>query len=148
MTTVGRCAAHRVNYFVCWSTSRFGRNLEDALKNANQLREWGTKGVGPGQFSEPHTIAMDSQGRLFVGDRENNRIQIFSPGGEVLAIWTGLARPGDLFIDTHNNVIVGEMAWVEGGTSMSGQPYPEGRAAQMTVRDLDGRVLTIEHLLQ
>jgi DNA invertase Pin-like site-specific DNA recombinase len=37
------CAAHRVGYFVCWSTSRFGRNLEDALKNANQLRDWGTK---------------------------------------------------------------------------------------------------------
>ena len=37
------CAGHRVSYFVCWSTSRFGRNLEDALKNANQLREWGTK---------------------------------------------------------------------------------------------------------
>jgi DNA invertase Pin-like site-specific DNA recombinase len=37
------CAAHRVSFFVCWSTSRFGRNLEDALKNANQLREWGTK---------------------------------------------------------------------------------------------------------
>lgn len=37
------CAAHRVSHFVCWSTSRFGRNLEDALKNANQLREWGTK---------------------------------------------------------------------------------------------------------
>lgn len=37
------CAAHRVNHFVCWSTSRFGRNLEDALKNANLLREWGTK---------------------------------------------------------------------------------------------------------
>lgn len=37
------CAAHRVSHFVCWSTSRFGRNLEDALKNTNQLREWGTK---------------------------------------------------------------------------------------------------------
>jgi site-specific DNA recombinase len=37
------CAAHRVSHFVCWSTSRFGRNLEDALKNTNQLREWGTR---------------------------------------------------------------------------------------------------------
>ena len=36
------CAAHRVSHLVCWSTSRFGRNLEDALKNTNQLREWGT----------------------------------------------------------------------------------------------------------
>ena len=37
------CAAHRVNHFVCWSTSRFGRNLEDALKNTKQLSEWGTR---------------------------------------------------------------------------------------------------------
>lgn len=37
------CAAYRVSHFICWSTSRFGRNLEDALKNASQLREWGTK---------------------------------------------------------------------------------------------------------
>lgn len=37
------CAAHRVHHFICWSTSRFGRNLEDALKNVNLLREWGTK---------------------------------------------------------------------------------------------------------
>ncbi len=37
------CAAHKVSHFICWSTSRFGRNLEDALKNTSQLREWGTK---------------------------------------------------------------------------------------------------------
>lgn len=37
------CAANRVSHLVCWSTSRFGRNLEDALKNTNQLRDWGTK---------------------------------------------------------------------------------------------------------
>ncbi len=37
------CAAHRINHFVCWSTSRFGRNLEDALKNTTTLREWGTR---------------------------------------------------------------------------------------------------------
>lgn len=36
------CAAQRVSHLICWSTSRFGRNLEDALKNTTQLREWGT----------------------------------------------------------------------------------------------------------
>ena len=37
------CAAHRVSHLVCWSTSRFGRNLEEALKNTKQLLEWGTR---------------------------------------------------------------------------------------------------------
>ena len=37
------CAANQVSHFICWSTSRFGRNLQEALKNVNQLREWGTK---------------------------------------------------------------------------------------------------------
>ncbi len=39
-------------------------------KNGKFLKEWGRKGSGPGEFSEPHTIAMDSRGRLFVGDRK------------------------------------------------------------------------------
>ena len=44
------------------------------------ITAWGGTGSGPGQFNNPHTIAMDSQGRLFVGDRSNNRIQIFDIG--------------------------------------------------------------------
>ena len=50
-------------------------------KDGKFIKEWGTKGSGPGEISEPHTIAMDSRGRLFVGDRENNRIQIFDQDG-------------------------------------------------------------------
>ena len=59
---------------------RNGRNnrIVRFSKEGQYLREFGTKGSGPGQISEPHTIAIDSQGRLFVGDRENNRIQIFT----------------------------------------------------------------------
>ena len=43
-------------------------------KDGKYVKEWGKKGSGRGEISEPHTIAMDSRGRLFVGDRENNRI--------------------------------------------------------------------------
>jgi sugar lactone lactonase YvrE len=42
---------------------------------------------------------MDSQGRLFVGDRGNSRIQIFDQEGVHLATWTQFGRPSGLFID-------------------------------------------------
>src|SRR5215467_4268019 len=62
-------------------------------RNGKFIKEWGHKGSGPGEFSEPHTIAMDSRGRLFVGDRENNRIQIFDQDGRYVAEWRQFGRP-------------------------------------------------------
>ena len=67
-------------------------------KRGKFVKEWGTKGSGPGEFREPHTIAMDSRGRLFVGDRENNRIQIFDQDGNYLDEWRQFGRPSGIFI--------------------------------------------------
>jgi len=72
------------------------------------IKQWGSKGSGPGQFSEPHTIAMDSQGRLFVGDRENNRIQIFSQEGELLDEWLQFGRPSGIFITPDDTIYVAD----------------------------------------
>jgi DNA-binding beta-propeller fold protein YncE len=66
------------------------------------LKEWGSTGCGPGQFRDPHSLAMDSQGRLFVADRGNNRIQIFDQEGNHLATWTQFGRPSGLFIDRND----------------------------------------------
>src|SRR4029079_4305688 len=62
-------------------------------KDGKFIKAWGRKGTGPGEFSEPHTIAMDARGRLFVGDRENNRIQIFNQNGTFLDEGPQLGRP-------------------------------------------------------
>ena len=62
------------------------------------LRTWGTKGSGPGELDCPHSIALDSQGRVFVGDRTNNRLQIFTPDGEFIAEWTQFGRPSGVRI--------------------------------------------------
>lgn len=62
------------------------------------LMEWGETGQADEQFRDPHALAMDSQGRLFVGDRANSRIQIFDQEGEHLATWTQFGRPSGLFI--------------------------------------------------
>jgi sugar lactone lactonase YvrE len=70
------------------------------------IKEWGRKGSGPGEFSEPHTIAIDSRGRLFVGDRENNRIQIFDQDGQRLDEWRQFGRPSGIFITKDDTIYV------------------------------------------
>jgi DNA-binding beta-propeller fold protein YncE len=75
-------------------------------KDGRFLQEWGTKGSEPGQMSEPHTIALDSRGRLFVGDRENNRIQIFDQNGKVLGIWHQFGRPSGITITRDDTLYV------------------------------------------
>ncbi len=50
-------------------------------KDGNWLKSWGERGTGPGQFNLVHTIAADAQGNIYVGDRNNRRIQVFDPDG-------------------------------------------------------------------
>jgi sugar lactone lactonase YvrE len=65
---------------------------------------WGRKGSGPGEFDTPHSLAMDSRGRLFVADRGNSRIQIFDQAGAFLAQWRQFGRPSGLYIDRHDTL--------------------------------------------
>jgi sugar lactone lactonase YvrE len=66
----------------------------------------GKKGSGPGELDDPHSLAFDSQGRLFVADRSNNRIQIFDQEGTSLATWKQFGRPSGIFIDKNDTLYV------------------------------------------
>lgn len=72
------------------------------------LKEWGTTGAEAGEFRDPHALAMDSQGRLFVGDRGNHRIQIFDQEGTHLATWTQFGSPSGMFIDSNDVLYVAD----------------------------------------
>jgi sugar lactone lactonase YvrE len=72
------------------------------------IESWGETGYGPGQFHDPHALAMDSQGRIFVGDRGNSRIQIFDQEGEFIAIWTQFGRPSGIYIDPNDVIYVAD----------------------------------------
>ena len=63
-------------------------------KDGEFIMSWGEAGTGPGQFNEPHCLAFDSQGRLFVGDRVNERIQVFDQDGRYLTEWPGIMASG------------------------------------------------------
>lgn len=73
-------------------------------KDGKFIKEFGKKGTGPGEFDQPHALAMDSRGRLFVGDRQNNRVQIFDQDGKFIAEWKQFSRPSGLFIDKKDNI--------------------------------------------
>ena len=72
------------------------------------LKAWGTKGTGQGEMDQPHALAMDSRGRLFVGDRSNNRIQIFDQDGKWLASWEQFSRPSGIYIDANDMIYVAD----------------------------------------
>jgi DNA-binding beta-propeller fold protein YncE len=63
------------------------------------IKTWGRTGKEDGEFRDPHALALDSTGRLFVADRANSRIQIFDQDGNHLETWTQFGAPSGLFID-------------------------------------------------
>jgi len=62
------------------------------------LFEWGKRGSAPGEFNLPHAVVIDSKGRLYVSDRENNRIQIFDGAGKFIRQWTHLGATQGIFM--------------------------------------------------
>ena len=77
-------------------------------KDGRFIKTWGTKGSAPGEFDTPHAIAIDSRARLFVGDRNNNRIQIFDQDGNYLDQWLQFSRPSGVFIDKNDVIYVAD----------------------------------------
>ncbi len=57
-------------------------------KDGNWLMSWGSRGSKPGEFNTPHSIAADAQGRIYVADRFNRRIQVFDGDGHFLRAMT------------------------------------------------------------
>jgi sugar lactone lactonase YvrE len=121
-------------------------------KDGRFVKAWGTKGAGPGQFSEPHTIAMDSRGRLFVGDRENNRIQIFDQSGRFLEEWRQFGRPSGIAITKDDTIYVADSE--SGGRDTGAHELPgirkgirigSAKTGQVTAFIEDMEPLAVEH---
>jgi DNA-binding beta-propeller fold protein YncE len=105
------------------------------------IQSWGEIGTGPGEFHLPHGIACDAEGRVLVCDRENDRIQVFSPDGDYLDQWTDIQRPCDLAIDADGLVYVAELWRPKGKKSFVHGEMLEDKPGRVSVLDRDGRVL-------
>jgi DNA-binding beta-propeller fold protein YncE len=74
-------------------------------KDGEHLLHWGRKGTGDGEFNLVHDVCLDSQGRVYVADRANGRVQIFDADGRFLQKWTNLGSPWGLYYAAKQNAI-------------------------------------------
>jgi peptidylamidoglycolate lyase len=117
--------------------------ISDGYKNTRVMKfsasgqflyQWGSKGREKGEFNLPHGLALDGQGNVYVCDRENHRIQVFSAEGKARHIWSGpeLGKPYGIATGPGDQICI-----MDGGLP-SLKPGLRGKAV---VLDATGRVL-------
>ena len=85
--------------------NHYGDRVAKFSRHGTFIKNIAESGSAPGQVWEPHGITIDSQARLFVGDRGNNRIQIFDQEGGLIDMWKQFSRPGGLYVDTRTDTL-------------------------------------------
>ena len=105
------------------------------------IQSWGEPGEKPGQFNLPHAVWVHTDGRVFVCDRENSRVQIFSPTGEYLDVWNMTGRPQAIVIDKDNHVFISVLLWIAGTRTLAGKVMTESAPAHICICDLEGNLL-------
>ena len=96
------------NIFVTEGHGGGGNRVSKYSSDGRFIMSWGSTGSGVGEFIVPHTIALDSQDRVFVGDRMNNRIQIFDQQGNFLDVWYQFSRPSGIAISADDMIYVAD----------------------------------------
>jgi DNA-binding beta-propeller fold protein YncE len=112
--------------------------VSDGYRNARVHRfaadgrlrmSWGEPGkTAPNQFHLPHSLVIDEDGIIYLCDRENSRIQVFSPDGQFITMWTDMRRPLDISLDRDGILYISE-----GGL--------EGLSPRVSLMDKQGNVV-------
>ena len=102
--------------------------------DGSHIASFGSPGRGPGEFLVPHSVRVSNDGRVYVADRENNRVQVFTVDGEFLDQWTDFKCPMGVHIDARQTV------------------YVTDQIPRISILNLDGELLargrTFEHAHQ
>ena len=105
------------------------------------LQSWGEPGTGQGQFRIPHGIAVDAYGTVYVADRENSRLQLFSTEGEFLTEWKDIARPCDVVVDSAGRVYVAELGYRAGMWPGTQPPHSGATGGRVSIWNSRGNLL-------
>jgi hypothetical protein len=102
-------------------------------KNGKFIKTFGHLGRGDGELMQPHGLAFDSQGRLFVADRSNSRLEIFDQDGNFITSWRQFGRPSSVWIDKNDTMYVTDSQSEPTSPEMS-MYYPPNPGCQHGIR--------------
>jgi peptidylglycine monooxygenase len=111
------------------------------------IDSFGSPGSGPGQFRVPHSVSVSQDGRVYVADRENNRVQVFTPEGEFLAEWTDFKCPMGVHIDANQVVYVTDQIPRVSIYTLDGELLSRGRTfegAHQVYTDSEGSIYGLD----
>lgn len=105
--------------FLYVSDGYYNSRLAVFTTGGEAVREWGTKGYGRGQFNNPHGFVFLNDTTIIVADRDNGRLQIFSPNGTLKGVWEGaeIGRPWAVAVTPDGYVVS-----VDGGDQKDDAP--------------------------
>jgi sugar lactone lactonase YvrE len=119
-----------------WVADGYGNCKVHRFSPDGELKySWGAAGRGPGQFRLPHSVYVSNEGKIFVVDRENDRIQILGPTGKYLDEWAA-RRPEDIRVAKDGMFYVAEH-----GYPLEDVPS-RGLGSRITIRNPDGIIVS------
>lgn len=105
------------------------------------VAEWGQLGTGPNDLSLPHAIDMDSAGRVYVADRNNVRVQIYSQTGELVDSWNNVIVPWGFWVKRATGERQQDEIWVCGSSPMPWLEHPDYPGAPLSCPPRDQMVM-------
>jgi DNA-binding beta-propeller fold protein YncE len=115
-----------------------GARIVKFSRDGKYLMEWGKRGAGPGEFELPHNVVVDSQGLVYVTDRENQRIQIFDANGKFLREWTGTGGVSGLAMTRDGRIVTANVVRDLNGAVVT--KLPNAAAAHGAAVDAAGNI--------
>jgi DNA-binding beta-propeller fold protein YncE len=115
-----------------------GARVVKYSRDGRFLLEWGKRGTGPGEFGLPHNLVVDSQGRVYVTDRDNERVQVFDAAGKFLAEWKNIGVVSALAITSDGRIWTGAVLRDSNGNAIG--RLSEGTGAHGATVDAAGNV--------